>query len=92
MDRFAEKAFKEAEIKDLLVESEAYASVEPSNWRAVDLAALLSAGIKESAELISLAKKNGLEKALHDYAKGCMMGGFQFGYKAGRESMLEEAK
>ncbi len=92
MDRFAEKAFKEAEIKDLLVESEAYGRVEPSNWRAVDMSALLLAGIKESAKLITLAKKNCLEKALHDYGRGCMMGGFQFGYKAGRESMLEEAK
>ncbi len=56
------------------------------------MSALLLAGIKESAKLITLAKKNGLEKALHDYGRGCMMGGFQFGYKAGRESMLEEAK
>ena len=90
MDKFGKDAFKKAEEQRLYAEANAWCAVPEIERRAVDKAALLAAGLAESAMLILAVEKVGLTDTLHSYAIHCMMGGFSLGYKAGQESMLEK--
>ena len=92
MDKFTEKAFALAlELCDQRV-AEKYGQWAADHGKAADLAALLAAGIRESAKMVATIDKAGLLETLRSYADYMAMAGFHAGYEAGYANALEDTK
>ena len=92
MDDFAKEAFTKAEHDELMKECDAWGNVSRDEKKIAMTASIVSVGTEEMSKLITLILKAGMDDVMHAYENALMMGGFSLGYKAGRESMLEDVK